>query len=62
MYLFQGYDEDYGVGDHLSLGRIGIFIRDSEGNWKDMAWEMGYPCMPGRARKDIAEDADPFGD
>jgi len=62
IYLFQGYDEDYGVGDHLSLGRMGIYIRDSEGSWEDKAWEMGYPSRPGRAQKDIPEDADPFAE
>ena len=62
IYLFQGYDEDYDIGDHLSLGRTGIFIRDPEGNWKDKAWEMGYPRTPWRAQKDITEDADPFAE
>jgi hypothetical protein len=60
IYLFQGYDEDYGIGDHLSLGRMGIYVRASEGNWEDKAWEMGYPSTPWRAGKEIAEDADPF--
>ena len=62
IYLFQGYDKDYGIGDHFSIRRTSVFIRDFEGNWKDKAWEMGYPCTPWWPRKDVAEDADPFED
>jgi len=63
IYLFQGYNKDYGVGDHLSLRHMGIYIFViRKETIKIRPREMGYPSRPGWAWKDIPEDADPFAE